>query len=614
MSRRGNQLPREISAISRLAETWAIVALLACGPVTIPADAQPETAGQSRIIAFGDVHGGVAELRGLLQALELMDGSGNWSGGETRLISLGDLLDRGPDSRQVMDLLMRLESQAPASGGNVYLVLGNHEIMNLTGDLRYVSSQEFAAFSGDEDPEQRAAARALALATAPENEVLDADNPGLQDREVAFETDHPAGFFGHRAAFQPDSTYGSWLLSKPQVLVLDGTAFVHGGLSEHFAGETIDAFNERASRELASLLRIGHNLVDEGRIPPWQDLLSAPGTRSDTLLPENFLALRNSLVFGETGPSWYRGTASCHPLIESSRLSRVLEARSLDRIVMGHTPTNPRIVQSRFNGQAILADTGMLAGYYRGQPGAVIIENGALTAVTQDEDGRLIPRLGRPAVDVRAGDEAELMSALEKALASQSSIKADTPFAIQLNGRAYRAVLNTARGRAQNNLLAAHALDKLLGLGLVAPTILHRHAGRDAVVEVVPAQSLTETERVTGNVYRPNWCTGISDYQLMYALDALLGNDARTGESIRYDRSTWLMYLTGHGAAFPTSQNMPRYLENTVLKLPATLHARLARLDEDRVEQTLGSYLGDRQIRALLERRDEMIETWPVEE
>ena len=51
-----------------------------------------------------------------------------------------------------------------------------------------------------------------------------------------------------------------------------------------------------------------------------------------------------------------------------------------------------------------------------------------------------------------------------------------------------------------------------------------------------------------------------------------------------------------------------------MLKLPATLHARLARLDEDRVEQTLGSYLGDRQIRALLERRDEMIETWPVEE
>jgi len=614
MSRPGNLLPREISAISWLAATWVTVALLAGGPLTIPADAQPETSERSRIIAFGDVHGGVVELRRLLKALELMDDSGNWSGGETRLVSLGDLLDRGPDSRKVMDLLMRLESQAPTSGGNVYLVLGNHEIMNLTGDLRYVSSPEFAAFSGDEDPEQRAAARALALTTAAENEVLDADGSDPRDSGVAFDTDHPPGFFGHRVAFQPDGTYGSWLLSKPQVLELDGTAFVHGGLSEHFAGETIDAFNERAFRELTSLLTDGHNLIDEGRIPPWQDLLSAPGTSSDTPLPESFLALRNSLVFGETGPSWYRGTASCHPLIESSRLSRVLEAQSLDRIVMGHTPTNPRVVQSRFNGQAILADTGMLADYYRGQPSAVIIEGGALTAVTLGEDGQLIPQLGQPAVDVRTGDEAELMSALEKALASQPSIQADRPFAIQLNGRAYRAVLNTARGRAQKNLLAAHALDKLLGLGLVAPTILHRHAGRDAVVEVVPAQSLSETDRVTGNVYRPNACTGISDYQLMYALDALIGNDARTGESIRYDRSTWLMYLTGHGAAFPTSQTMPRYLENTVLKLPATLHERLARLDEDGVEQTLGSYLGDRQIRALLERRDEMIETWPVEE
>ena len=64
-------------------------------------------------------------------------------GGEAHLVSLGDLLDRGNDSRAVMDLLMRLQEQAQQAGGRVHVVFGNHEQMNLIGDLRYVSADEY---------------------------------------------------------------------------------------------------------------------------------------------------------------------------------------------------------------------------------------------------------------------------------------------------------------------------------------------------------------------------------------------------------------------------------------------------------------------------------------
>jgi len=53
------------------------------------------------------------------------------------------LLDRGPDSRRVMDLIMRLAQQAASAGGQVHQLLGNHEVMNLIGALRYVSDPAF---------------------------------------------------------------------------------------------------------------------------------------------------------------------------------------------------------------------------------------------------------------------------------------------------------------------------------------------------------------------------------------------------------------------------------------------------------------------------------------
>jgi hypothetical protein len=576
-----------------------------------PAEPEPATdnlPAEERLIAFGDVHGGATELTKLLTALDLIDEDGGWVGGAVHLLSLGDLLDRGPDSRAVMDLLMRLEAEAPASGGQVSLILGNHEIMNLTGDLRYVSAAEYAAFAPDESPEERQAEFDRFLAAypepAPEAEVLDADVV-----EAVFTERFPPGFFAHRRAFSPDGRYGAWLLSKPQILVVDDVAFVHGGLSEHFAGESIEDFNLRAAAELEELLALGGRLAAEGTLPRWSDYVSVPPPEG-VLLPEELLTLRNRLAFTEEGPSWYRGTASCHAVIEGSRFERVLEARGLKTVVMGHTPTNPRIVQTRFDGRAVLADTGMYRDYYGGLPTAVVFEGGEMTALTLQADGTLTPQLGVTPADRRAAGEVLLTEELAEK-SSSLSFRPGEPAELVLGGREYRILPHRGGSRAIRRRLAARAIDLHLGLGLTAPVITHGSGNRAMTLEAVPASAFNEVDRAGRGLVRPNYCGSPNEYELLYAFDALIGNNGRNGQTMHYDPATWLIYLTGHDQAFTSGDELPSYLTGMTVTLPEALRDALAALSADSLDELVGEYLGKREIDMLLKRRHRMLE-WPV--
>jgi hypothetical protein len=573
-----------------------------------------------RIVAFGDVHGGAEELRSLLTALTLIDAAGNWSGGSTRLVSLGDLLDRGPDSRAVMDLLMALEQQAADAGGAVHLVLGNHELMNLTGDLRYVSKAEYAAFAAEEDPAERARAFDLfsqeltADAETTSQSGTASGVPTEVDVRAAFLEQFPPGYFAHRTAFSADGYYGSWLLSKPQVLELDRIAFVHGGLSDAFSRRPIDEFNELAKAELQALLATGNQLVADGRLSPWQDYLAAQPIDNQAL-PAEFMALRRSLQFLPVGPSWYRGTAGCHGLIERPRFEAVLAARGLERIVMGHTPTNPRIIQTRFEDRAVLADTGMYRDYYRGQPSAAIFSNGTMRTLTLTKDGQLVEIKGQPAIDVRANGGQEWLEGIRQAL-ENIELRPDRTVEFEANARRLEVVWHRGNKRQQASRLAAYALDKLLGFGLVAPVLRLERDGRTGVAEVVPATHLSEAARVAGNLYRPNYCMSsagspeaqANDFDLLLALDGLMGQENRGGENVAYDRVTWLMYLTEHEKTFPRRVRLPKYMADQSILLPTLVADKLRKLDQAMLTEVLGEFLDERQIRAVIGRRDLLLE------
>jgi hypothetical protein len=87
---------------------------------------------QKRRIVIGDIHGEIEGFQEILENAGLID-RGSWSGGSDILIQTGDVIDRGPYSREAVDLLKRLQKEAAAAGGEAIRLCGNHELMILQG-------------------------------------------------------------------------------------------------------------------------------------------------------------------------------------------------------------------------------------------------------------------------------------------------------------------------------------------------------------------------------------------------------------------------------------------------------------------------------------------------
>jgi hypothetical protein len=189
-----------------------------------------------RIVAVGDVHGDYEQLVTVLRFAKVIDAEGNWTGGKTHLVQTGDLVDRGSESRKVLDLVMKLESQARRSGGYVHALIGNHEAMNVSGDLRYVSPADFASYQGESSEEE----------------------PGK-----------PPGYAGQRKLWGPSGTYGKWIRGHNTIVKINDTVFVHGGIGPKYESYSIRQINDRIREELndPSKLQGGWEMDQEG--PLW---------------------------------------------------------------------------------------------------------------------------------------------------------------------------------------------------------------------------------------------------------------------------------------------------------------------------------------------------------
>ncbi len=101
---------------------------------------------QDEVIAIGDLHGDFNAMVSVLQAARLIDENNNWSGGTTTLVQVGDQLDRGDTEKEILDLFELLIDQAAAAGGQVIVLNGNHETMNVDLDFRYITKGGFEQF------------------------------------------------------------------------------------------------------------------------------------------------------------------------------------------------------------------------------------------------------------------------------------------------------------------------------------------------------------------------------------------------------------------------------------------------------------------------------------
>src|SRR6185503_16218623 len=227
---------------------------------------------------------------------------------KTHLVQTGDILDRGSDSRKAMDLLMRLEDEARQAGGAVHALIGNHEAMNMYGDLRYVVPGEFTAFRDADSEKHRVA-------------------------------DQPLGYAEHRREFAPNGKYGKWIRGHNAVVQIDGTLFLHGGISPKYAGWSVRKINDQVRLEL-----------------------------------EDFNRLEGGIVQDDEGPLWYRGLASGDERLVEPQLRTLLANFKIERIAIGHTFTQGAIVP-RLGNRILMIDIGLSRFYDpKGRIACLVIE------------------------------------------------------------------------------------------------------------------------------------------------------------------------------------------------------------------------------------------------
>ena len=377
-------------------------------------------AASARLVAIGDIHGAYEPLTQMLGAAGLVDHQLAWSGGDTTLVQLGDFTDRGPRVRAVFDLLMRLQDEAAAAGGRVVVLLGNHEAMNLLGVTRDATPAIYAKFADAGSRKRVDAAWAdyqkLRDGLVSKGQAV----PGaLGATRDAFERAHPPGYIEYREALGPRGIYGKWLRDKPMVTALGSTIFIHAGIPPASVPDMLDDLNKQLRDDVKRMDRFVQRLVEKRLALPFftleevvdvataqiagaNEAITRATDRGDRRalsqldLPflneaEDIAMVNKWLGLDGDGAMWWRGLAEDPDDPTGGPLLPVLERFKAVRFVVGHTPSATKRIVVRYGGRAVLIDTGMNRRAYNGNPAALEIVGGRLTAIYLDRREELTP-------------------------------------------------------------------------------------------------------------------------------------------------------------------------------------------------------------------------------
>ena len=199
--------------------------------------------GAPLIVAIGDLHGDLAATRRALRLAGAIDESDRWIGGALVVVQTGDQLDRGDQDREVFELLERVQAEAASAGGALLMLQGNHEVMNVAADLRYVTQTSADAFA----------------------------------REG-----------GREAAFAPGGPFARRLAQRPLLMKVGDSVFVHGGILSKHLTYGLDRMDAEVSAWMRGELLSPPDILMVADGPIW--------TRLYSLAPEDCEQLRTVLA------------------------------------------------------------------------------------------------------------------------------------------------------------------------------------------------------------------------------------------------------------------------------------------------------------------------------
>jgi hypothetical protein len=161
--------------------------------------------------------------------------------------------------------------------------------------------------------------------------------------------------------------------------------------------------------------------------------------------------------------------------------------------------------------------------------------------------------------------------------------------------------------------IAAYRLDKYLGLNMVPPTVEREFQGKRGSCQLwvtaemdLRKKTREKIETPTDKVY--SWNNGI---YLTRAFDNLIANEDRHQGSILVTKD-WRLILIDHSRSFGTSEQLTTELifsgekddSKIMRRLPRVFVDKLKSMNSEVVKEIVGDYLTDKEIAAVLMRRD----------
>jgi Calcineurin-like phosphoesterase len=275
------------------------------------------------MVVIGDLHADLGAAQTAFQLAGAIDDKGEWIGGDLTIVQLGDLIGRSYEDREVLDFIFDIRELANTSGGNVYVVLGNHEVFGAQLRIDYVDEEAWQAFES-------------------------IPNLNLADPRLA---DIPEYKRARSAALISGGPYSRRLADFPAVLKIGEYVFAHGGVTPYWAEYGIERINEEVRRWL---------LGETGQPAPARGV-------DDGNLDDNVMMSRH---FSDDDSE-----SNCDLLDES------LSLLGAGKMFVAHTPQTPQYeISSACDGKVWRVDVGMSRAY-PGSPQVLEIRNDSLFTV-----------------------------------------------------------------------------------------------------------------------------------------------------------------------------------------------------------------------------------------
>lgn len=594
---------------------------------------------------FADIHGAYDEFVKLLLAANFIDKNLNWSGGKKHLISTGDVVDQGPYSRKVLDLMIKIDGQSKQAGGAFHFILGNHEVMALTGDLRDVSNTEYLEFSTDENEEMReryfkqylqyqslpAATNKTDVANPPQPDLTQQTKIPLTEEQHRqnFEKQHQPGFFSRYEAFLPQGKYGSWLLKKQMIQKVNGDIYTHGGLSPLLNQTSFVVLQNDLKQTLVNYVKDWNELISDNHLPvasPFENrarLLRGLSNDKIALFREHY----KQLLFTRSSPTEYQGDALCHSYYENAVLTELLQKLRANRLFVGHTPTSSHQVEVRLAGRVYLMDTGMLNSVFGGHGNILKVESNNVSVLdTKGNSYSAIQGIQHPSFYPKKLNLDELEKIINTGSINEIeslSTGITKPLRLTFNAerirvRALFKDIDTLPGweknwRKHSSLklgdrylyeIAAFRLSEMLGFNMVPLSTFREVNSRSGAAQFWVEDSYSEyTAGIESRKYEGH-CSYYEQKNMMRIFDLLIYNKDRNRTNVLIEKKYNQLIWIDHSRSFSTRKYLPKNIKVNRIKITDEMRLALESLNLEDLNHNMKGLLNIKQIEALLKRRN----------